>query len=72
MGEVAHGTNFTLHFKLTGDPVGLGRDYDLHIDIPSHVYCRLEVDSKKQWTASLFREAVHVIGKSSGQPGAEE
>ena len=69
VGEVAHGTDFTLHFKLTGDPVGLGRDYDLHIDIPAHIYYRLEIDSKKEWTVSLKKEAVHVIGRAAGPGG---
>jgi molybdate transport system ATP-binding protein len=66
VGEVAHGTNFTLHFKLDGDPLGLGRDYDLHIDVPAHVYHRLGLDSKKEWTVSLKKEAVHIIGRATG------
>ena len=65
VGEVAHGTGFTLYLKLEGDPLGLGRDYDLHIDIPAHVYYRLGMDSKKVWTVSLKKEAVHVIGRAA-------
>lgn len=64
-GEVAHGPTFTLLVKLLGDPLRSGRDYDLHIDLPAHVYHRLGVESKKRWTVSLKREAVHVIGLAS-------
>ena len=64
VGEVAHGTAFTLHFKLEGDPLGSGRDYDLHIDIPAHVYHRLELNCRKRWTACLKKEAVHIIGRA--------
>ena len=66
VGEIAHGTSFTLLFKLDGDPLRLERDYDLHIHIPAHVYYRLGLDSQKAWTVSLKREAVHVIGRASG------
>lgn len=64
-GEVDHGTNLTLLIRLLGDPLRSGRDYDLHVDLPAHVYYRLGADQNKRWTVSLKREAVHVIGSAS-------
>lgn len=72
VGEVAYGTTFTLHLRLAGDPLGQGRDYDLQVDTPAHVYYRLEVESKKDWTVSLKKEAIWVIGiAASAAEGAE-
>jgi molybdate transport system ATP-binding protein len=61
VGEVAHGTSFTLLFRLDGDPFHLGRDYDLHLDVPANVYYRLEVDTRRQWTVSLKKESIHLM-----------
>lgn len=65
VGEIANGTSFTLLFKLTGDPLGSGRDYDLQIEIPANVYRRLGVDASSRWVVSLKREALHLIGAAA-------
>ncbi len=72
VGEIAYGTSFTLQVRLAGDPLGLGRDYDLHVDTPAHVYYRLGVDSKREWTVSLKKEAIHVIGLAASASEGEE
>lgn len=61
VGEMAHGTSFTLLFKLAGDPLGSGRDYDLQIEMPANVYYRLGADTRKRWAVSLKREAIQVM-----------
>ena len=67
VGEIAHGTTFTLQFKPGGDPFHLGRSYDLHIEVPSHVYYRLGIDSQKEWMVSLNRDSIHLIGRAEGR-----
>ena len=69
VGEIDRGPNLTLLIKLLGDPLRLGRDHDLHVDLPTNVYYRLGVDSDRRWTVSLKREAVHVIGPVSADKG---
>lgn len=64
-GEVALGASYTLLVKLAGDPLGTGRPYDLHVDLPANVYHRLGVDRVRQWTISLKREAIHIIGRAT-------
>ncbi len=63
--EGAHGTSYTLLFKLSSDPLGNRREYDLHIEIPHHVYQRLRVASVREWTVSLKKEEIHVIEPAS-------
>ncbi len=59
--EIAHGTTFTLMVKLVGDPLGKGRRYDLHVDIPANVYYRLGVDIQKKWMISMKMESIHLM-----------
>lgn len=61
VAEIAHGTSFTLMFRLHGDPFHLGRDYDLQMEIPANVYYRLGVDHRKEWTVSLKKESIHLM-----------
>lgn len=62
VGEIAHGTSFTLQFKLDGNPLKSSRDFDLHIDLPANVYYRLEIGTNKHWTVSLKKESIYLIG----------
>ncbi|MCL4534466.1 MAG: ABC transporter ATP-binding protein [Bacteroidetes bacterium] len=57
--EIAHGTTFTLMVKLVGDPLGKGRRYDVHVEIPANIYYRLGVDSQKVWEISMKEDAIH-------------
>jgi len=59
--EIAHGATFTLMVKLAGDPLGKGRRYDVHVEIPANVYYRLGVDSQKEWAVSMKKEAIHLM-----------
>ncbi|HEX9016509.1 MAG TPA: ABC transporter ATP-binding protein [Chloroflexota bacterium] len=72
VGEIARGASFTLHFRLEGDPLGTGRDFDLVIEIPANVYDRLGVDSNKRWTASLKKESIHIIGRAPARPSSDD
>ncbi len=65
VGEIARGSSFTLYMKLLGDPLKAGRDYDLHVDLPFHVYYRLGLEHSKLWTVSLKSSSVHVIGRAT-------
>ncbi len=66
VGEVSHGTSFTLLLKLGGDPLDNGRDYDLQAEIPANVYNRLGIGARREWTICLKREAIHLIGRAPG------
>lgn len=63
VAELAQGTTYALFFKIGESAAGSLRDYDLEIHIPKHAYERLLLHSKKEWTVSLKKSAIHVIGK---------
>jgi len=63
--EVAHGSSYTLLFRL--DPGHCADDYDLQIELPTHVHNRLDLASQKEWTVSLKRNALHVLGPPEGK-----
>ncbi len=65
VAEIAHGTSFTLLFKLAGDPLHSGRDYDLHIEIPANLYHDLGLGSRKRIAVSLKPASVHLIGPTA-------
>lgn len=68
VGEIAHGSTYTLLFRLDS-PLRLDqRDYDLHIELPSHVYHKLGLTHRHRWTVSLKKSAIHVIGPTLRRP----
>ncbi|MBI4320967.1 MAG: ABC transporter ATP-binding protein [Chloroflexi bacterium] len=61
--EVARGASHLLLFKVDG--WDNGRQYDLHIEVPVHVYQRLDLGEQKRWTVSLKKSAIHVMAAES-------
>lgn len=57
--EIAHGSSVTLFFKVSG--LSSAKDYDLQIDVPSHVYQKLDLTTQKDWTVSLKKSCIHVL-----------
>ncbi len=65
--QIDHGTSFTLLFRLTEGFLRAGEGYDLQIEVPAGLYWRLRVDARREWTVSLKRHAIHLIGKAAGR-----
>lgn len=63
--EVNHGASVSLFFKIVG--LANGKDYDLQIDVPVHVYQRLDLTRQQEWTVSLKKSCIHVL-RPTGSP----
>lgn len=48
-------------------PPSGAHDYDLQIELPRHVYHKLELAHEKRWAISLKKSAIHVIGPTNGR-----
>ena len=60
--ELTDGFNHTLFFRIDeGWRLGHGL-YDLEIMLPAYVYERLGVGQHRHWSATIKREAVHILG----------
>ncbi|MBI2910432.1 MAG: ABC transporter ATP-binding protein [Chloroflexi bacterium] len=57
--EINHGDTVTLLFKASA--LDNGKDYDLQIEVPTHVYQKLGLEHNKAWTVSLKKNAIHVF-----------
>ena len=57
--EISHGGNFAIFFKIAG--LDNGKDYDLQIEVPAHVYQKLNLSREKEWTVSLKKSCIHVL-----------
>ena len=57
--EISHGSGATLFFKVAG--LANGKDYDLQIEVPAHVYQKLDLAKRKDWAVSLKKGCVHVF-----------
>jgi ABC-type sulfate/molybdate transport systems ATPase subunit len=55
--ETMHAETYTLYLRLENSQA----DYDLEVTVPSYVYHRLGLDTKKRLTVELSRQALHVI-----------
>lgn len=67
VGQIAHGNRYTLFFRLASPGSAEMLDYDLQIELPRHVYQKLELAHQKAWSISLKKSAIHVIGLSDGR-----
>jgi hypothetical protein len=61
VAEIGQGAAYVLFFKI-GSRQGGYHDYDLEIHVPRHAYERLNLAAKREWTVSLKKRAIHVIG----------
>ena len=61
--ELSDGLNHTLFFRLDDDQRLREGAYDLEIALPAYVYERLGVGRDKRWSATIKREAIHVLGR---------
>lgn len=66
VGQIAQGNRYTLFFRLAKPGSAEVREYDLQIELPRHVYQRLELAQQKAWSISLKKSAIHVIGPPDG------
>jgi len=57
VGEVPRGATYTLLFRVNGSKA----EHDLEIELPNHVYYRLNLAHEKQVTVSLKKSAVHLL-----------
>ena len=57
--EISQGGSVTLLFK--AKTLANGKDYDFQIEVPSHVYEKLDLQTRKQWTVSLKKSCIHVF-----------
>lgn len=57
--EMSHGSSVTLFFKAAA--LANGKDYDLQIAVPAHVYQKLDLARQKDWTVSLKKNCIHVL-----------
>ncbi|MDE3089406.1 MAG: ABC transporter ATP-binding protein [Chloroflexota bacterium] len=62
--EMNDGMNATLYFRAQGARLiaDAERDYDLQIELPVYIYERLDLAHRRQWTVSLRKNAIHLIG----------
>ena len=61
--ELSDGLNHVLFFRLDDDQRLRRGAYDLEIALPAYVYERLGVGRDKRWSATIKREAIHVLGR---------
>ncbi|MDO8670639.1 MAG: ABC transporter ATP-binding protein [Dehalococcoidia bacterium] len=57
--ETSHGSSLTILFKILSQ--ANGRNYDLQIEVPAHIYQRLDIAKRKHWTVSLKKNCIHVF-----------
>jgi len=57
--EVSRGSSHLLLFKV--EEWANGQPYDLHIEVPAHVYRKLDLVNQRRWTVSLKKSAIHVM-----------
>ncbi len=60
--EMTDGMNATLFFRASGARLVAEQDYDLQIELPVYIYERLDLARRRQWTVSLRKNAMHLIG----------
>ena len=61
--EMSDGMMASLFFRTIGSHLNLDatRDYDLQIELPVYIYERLNLAQQRQWTASLRKNAIHLM-----------
>lgn len=57
--EISQGGSVTIFFKIAG--LDNEQDYDLQIEVPAHVYQKLNLSQEKEWTVSLKKSCIHVL-----------
>ena len=57
--EIGRGGSYLLLFK--ADELPNDADYHLHIEVPAHVFQKLNLALNKRWTISLKKAAIHVM-----------
>lgn len=57
--EISHGGSITVFFKAAA--LANGKDYDLQIEVPAHVYQKLNLNREKEWRVSLKKRYIHVL-----------
>jgi len=61
VGEIDHGTAWTVLFQVTGPGPPSQGHYDLEIELPKLVYEILDVGRDRQWQVSMHRGALQVL-----------
>lgn len=61
IGEYGGGGIAVLLFRLHGPRLAPEREYDLEIELPMYVYERLGLATRRVWTLSISREALHLL-----------
>ncbi|MFQ5612954.1 MAG: ABC transporter ATP-binding protein [Anaerolineae bacterium] len=61
LNELTDGFNHTLFFRLDDGQRLNQATYDLEIVLPAYVYERLRVSRDRRWSATIKREAIHII-----------
>ncbi len=59
--EMNDGMMATLFFRATDTRLVREQDYDLQIELPVYIYERLELATRRKWTVSLRRNAIHLV-----------
>ncbi|MBI4787931.1 MAG: ABC transporter ATP-binding protein [Chloroflexi bacterium] len=60
--EMSDGMNATLYFRAEDLRLAPALDYDLQIELPVYIYERLDLSRQREWTVSLRKNAIHLIG----------
>ena len=59
--EISHGATYTLFFKLGKNPDYSHQDHDLEIELQTHAYTRLGLNSLKSGAVSLRKERIYLL-----------
>ncbi len=60
--EMSDGMTATLFLRAAGARLIAAQDYDVQIELPVYIYERLDLARRREWTVSLRKNAIHMLG----------